>query len=511
MQNTKLVIIGILGGIVLSGCASLGFKSTPWPNYTPVHDEKAVEFIREIPAVESGVLSGSEENTDYSLDDNLVLGISVTGGGIRAAAFTLGVLDGLQQQGLLQDVDFISSNSGGGWGIAAYVADLSGYNDDAPYSLKARRLDITNKFRDMAENKTIKCLAASVGDHLTNNKTYGEIFGPTNSRVPDHFVNAAILPGESPFVFSNEYLNYFQITEMDACNEKRYQHFNVDTSGSSGSSILNVPYGFAVATSGSVPLFYASSAKTSICKRKGPLWESSFCSQDQNTNHDELHLVDGGIHDNHAYKTAAEIFSEYQSGQRSCSLDGPTRCGLLMIDSTTNIISPFTTGAAKRFKGYKLASGFGTGSGFVGQDSTVNRLRKPLFNALGTHTVALNFFAAADLEGKNFDYDPMEANFKDLNHLRAYMRDSVVCYENNGKIITADPDGISSKSARERSAKRFDSDDCTRNNAYRAGTLAKTTYDFDEDAGMFPILWDLGVFVVRQKSEMLDSIKTQKA
>ena len=59
-------------------------------------------------------------------EDGVVLALSVAGGGTRASAFTLGVLDELEELGIinrndgqtsvLQAVDFISANSGGAWG-----------------------------------------------------------------------------------------------------------------------------------------------------------------------------------------------------------------------------------------------------------------------------------------------------------------------------------------------------------------------------------------------------------
>ena len=69
---------------------------------------------------------------------------------------------------------------------------------------------------------------------------------------------------------------------------------------------------------------------------------------------------------------------------------------------------------------------------------------------------------------------------------------------NNKKIIKADFKKLNSKDAVERFNLRSKSDDCLRNNVYRAGTIAKTTYDYDEKAGMFPVVWVLGIFVTRR-------------
>ena len=76
---SKAVILSSV--LMVAGCAALGFKSTPWPNYTPTHDEKTVEFIRNVPAVKSGLLKETTKFDNYATDDKQVLGISVSGGG----------------------------------------------------------------------------------------------------------------------------------------------------------------------------------------------------------------------------------------------------------------------------------------------------------------------------------------------------------------------------------------------------------------------------------------------
>jgi hypothetical protein len=55
------------------------------------------------------------------LDNNAVkihsreLGISLSGGGMRSASFSIGALAGFNQTGLLQKADYISTVSGGGY------------------------------------------------------------------------------------------------------------------------------------------------------------------------------------------------------------------------------------------------------------------------------------------------------------------------------------------------------------------------------------------------------------
>ena len=75
--------------------------------------------------------------------------------------------------------------------------------------------------------------------------------------------------------------------------------------------------------------------------------------------------------------------------------------------------------------------------------------------------------------------------------------------ENKKEIIKADFKNLNSKKAIGQFKRRSESDDCLRNNVYRAGTIAKTTYDYDAKAGMFPVVWDLGVFVARRLESKL--------
>ncbi|MEM9057949.1 MAG: patatin-like phospholipase family protein [Pseudomonadota bacterium] len=56
-------------------------------------------------------------------DSNDTVGLALSGGGIRSAAFNLGVLSALAQRGLLKQVDYLSSVSGGGY-IAACLSWL---------------------------------------------------------------------------------------------------------------------------------------------------------------------------------------------------------------------------------------------------------------------------------------------------------------------------------------------------------------------------------------------------
>ncbi len=64
-------------------------------------DDKPVQHVR------------SDKTTYHPIQD--VVGLSISGGGIRSATFALGVLQGLTQRGIFKQVDVVSTVSGGGY------------------------------------------------------------------------------------------------------------------------------------------------------------------------------------------------------------------------------------------------------------------------------------------------------------------------------------------------------------------------------------------------------------
>ncbi|HTS42614.1 MAG TPA: patatin-like phospholipase family protein, partial [Xanthobacteraceae bacterium] len=64
-----------------------------------------------------------------------LVGLSLSGGGIRSASFCLGVLQALNAHGLLKKVDYLSTVSGGGYiGTSMCAAMSSTRSPDFPFS-----------------------------------------------------------------------------------------------------------------------------------------------------------------------------------------------------------------------------------------------------------------------------------------------------------------------------------------------------------------------------------------
>lgn len=69
--------------------------------------------------IESEIKTCEETGTTKSEPEALV-GLAISGGGIRSATFGLGVLEALKQRGLLKEIDYLSTVSGGGY-IGAWL------------------------------------------------------------------------------------------------------------------------------------------------------------------------------------------------------------------------------------------------------------------------------------------------------------------------------------------------------------------------------------------------------
>lgn len=75
----------------------------------------AIPFARAIDADERREVGARRRSYGLADDDNDAIGLAISGGGIRSATFALGVVQVLARRGVLQQVDFLSTVSGGGY------------------------------------------------------------------------------------------------------------------------------------------------------------------------------------------------------------------------------------------------------------------------------------------------------------------------------------------------------------------------------------------------------------
>jgi hypothetical protein len=71
---------------------------------------------------------GTAASRDYRSDDvNDAIGLAVSGGGVRSAAFSLGVIQALYERGFLRFCDYLSTVSGGGY-VGGFLTSLAVHN-----------------------------------------------------------------------------------------------------------------------------------------------------------------------------------------------------------------------------------------------------------------------------------------------------------------------------------------------------------------------------------------------
>jgi hypothetical protein len=89
-----------------------------------VDDEASAGYTADfepVRIVEGDWLARRRKAADLPAPDGDVVGLAFSGGGIRSAVFNLGVLQALEVSGLLRQVDYLSSVSGGGYIASCYT------------------------------------------------------------------------------------------------------------------------------------------------------------------------------------------------------------------------------------------------------------------------------------------------------------------------------------------------------------------------------------------------------
>jgi hypothetical protein len=451
--------------VTLAGCAS---KSLPIGSSFELLNTPAMQVAKLAPPI---VITDDDRRA--FIKDNDVVGMAISGGGMRASSFTLGVIAGLEEikpkgseVSALDRVDFASANSGGSWALAALLANLTrdpGFSPRNDYKFYA------DKFQQLNQSSTAhwaEAMEQVIGPQLT--------MQAVRFTRPRTFFNASILQSQDPFVFAQEFADAYRIDSFYA--RGRTAPFG------QGGDIGSLPLGYIAATSGSVPGFTHSYARTELCSTSGEL--PSFCGPQGNQSW--LRLVDGGLYDNEAYKTAWEV-------ARAVERDAPGRRVMLLVDSKPGWPIP-TTGEQQAVENDGLIKS-GMMLVFKGsfplQEATYRRLAPKMFDAIGYQTILLDFDAASGFQ------PGMEPMVQDLPELQAMAADQIDCIDDHGQVLKAN--------ARRRPADVTPLDwlkqrggDCLENNFARVGYHYQTTYFFDPR--YFAPAYQLGVFVARRKA-----------
>src|SRR5579862_7807558 len=123
-----------------------------------LHAELAhVRVSRQHRGVDTPVADGSDRN-ERALDSEL-LGLALSGGGIRSATLGLGVLQGLADQGLIRELDYLSTVSGGGYIGSWFLSLLKGNTGPQPVQDLEKTLSSAHASRpDDADQRPIHFL-----------------------------------------------------------------------------------------------------------------------------------------------------------------------------------------------------------------------------------------------------------------------------------------------------------------------------------------------------------------
>ncbi len=145
----------LLFSLLLSGCASyidkseLNFRGKGDTQISNLNQSKTIEEALE---------------QDFSHEWGMIgkntvpkLGIALSGGGTRAASFSIGVLQALHENDVLNDVDIISSVSGGSYAAYwYYIQNL--YMDEVAVNYPTYKYDRSSIFKNFDLARPVNCL-----------------------------------------------------------------------------------------------------------------------------------------------------------------------------------------------------------------------------------------------------------------------------------------------------------------------------------------------------------------
>lgn len=465
---------------ILSGC-SPNFYSLPVFTTTNIHNEEALTLLS-ASGPETIGSAGPGLSVRDPFSDGHFVGVSASGGGMRAAAFTLGILAELdemkssgQSGSALDEVDLLSSVSGGSWAVASMLSTRA---ENDTRSLHEALPLIERQFAQM-KDITVRKWARSFIPTVTAKRTFRDIYPSDKADpLPFAYFNASLYPSQSPFVFTPAYLEHYKVTSLgDPADPTRIEL-------GSPATLADIPIGYAASASSAVPGFTSAFATTELCDGED---QASFCygrSGSRNT----LQILDGGLYDNIGYKTLVEVALTESERMSSVS------ASLIMIDSA-DVEAFQTIPADKREDGNVLD--IAMASSFPNQNATFDRLRDPVLRSAGFDTrLHLNFLSAS-----GFDPEKHGTLLNGLDELAYYAAHDVGCWSDTGSWHK----GVNrlSKPASfgtpEDNLNRLvgKGKDCVSLNFARAGYLYKTTFKYDDYR--FKLNYQLGRLVVRMK------------
>lgn len=265
-------------------------------------------------------------------NENLAVALAISGGGSRASNFAMGVMLGLEELSLLsghnalQEIDYLSTVSGGGFAGGTYINMLYSHQQQHPgwdFSLHHHLDKIKENLGHTYMNTLVKAnfnplllfsllddgdiLEREIDDHILGYENredekddtkksilLGDIFIDANDTqrevlYPMMIANATIFDKMVLFPFAPDILEAYQITGFTHRLKKV-----------TGVSPYNMPLAIGIKASGSFPALISNS--TLVSTYHG---ERQF-----------LHLMDGALIDNLGYVTALEILKQEETAKK---------------------------------------------------------------------------------------------------------------------------------------------------------------------------------------------------
>lgn len=261
----------------------------------------------------------AEENA--SCFHPMFIGVSVSGGGARAANFGLGAMLQLINMGLYDEVTALSSVSGGSLAAAKVALARPETQEDFDTLANDFRQDFlsawigkslypTNIVKTLATGRNSTRTLADVFDqHLFRGATYGDL-GKRGPGKPALYINGSLLnavPSSRPLTTRglnspNDHLQGFTFTQ-EAFNEL-------------GSDLGKLKLAEAVAASGSYPGLFNSLTLQNFNSEMHGLARTKY-----------LHVSDGGTSDNLGVDALIRAYGETLMGEQYSS------CLLILIDA----------------------------------------------------------------------------------------------------------------------------------------------------------------------------------
>ena len=304
---------------------ALSFFASCSRNITPDRSQ----FLKDgelVPVVDLSYYKSVQERPGQ--DSSLALAMAISGGGNRAANFGVGVMLGLEEilmqngQDMLDQVDYLSTVSGGGFAGGALIGALYNhryFNPDEKFSLKRYlNSDIKDALTYSYLGTLIKAnfnlflyfsyvddgdaLEKAIDNQVLGYKKrkrdkeekvpsilLGDIFTPIDSdkavEFPMLFTNSSVLSTMTIFPFSPDMLERYQINgythRMRTVKEERIDPYSI-------------PLAVGIKASGSFPVLISNTTLRTYFHEKRRF----------------LHLIDGAMTDNNGYYTALELLKQ---------------------------------------------------------------------------------------------------------------------------------------------------------------------------------------------------------